>query len=124
MKKLIPLAGALALVLLAGCVAGNPTATTSMQWSLPGGAVKYSGPKDMVMTNLLIEVTTNGTKVQIGYVSSIQNAGATVAGGEATAAVEAAKWVGINGLVGLVVTNAPGAIGAAAGAAAKTAVVP
>ncbi len=71
MKKILTVAGiaVVATGLLTGCF--NPVPKTTISGSIGGQSFALSNPKNTTVTNLLVEVQTNGAaRLSIGYLSS------------------------------------------------------
>jgi len=65
---------ALLLVVLAGCTVLSPVPTTKFKAKVAGQSFEWSNPKNTSMTNIVVEVGTNGTaRLSIGLVTSVND---------------------------------------------------
>lgn len=74
MKKSLTIIGlsAVLAVGVTGCI--NPVPRTTIEGTIGGQTFKLDNPKDTTVTNLTVEVSTNGaSRLSIGYLSSANN---------------------------------------------------
>lgn len=84
-----------------GCsIFKQPVPTTSIRGTIAGQTFRLDNPKDTVLTNLVVEVNTNGVaKLSLGYLSSANNS--NVIGAATTGQAETINALGTQILNGI-----------------------
>lgn len=119
MKKIIVLTSIVAMAsIFSGCATSvrDNVPATEITGSLNGKPFSFTGPKDLVMTNFLAEVDTNGSaRVSIGYINASVDPNVITMTGQAYSTMRAAD----SALLNSAISTAASAAGTIGGAAVK-----